>query len=135
MNLPTVSRETWKMVEMQLASPELGQEIKKLDYDHKYSLVDNEGRRFLLTMKGWNEVEIETGGLLILASREDNGRNPNKTFKVKTDIGWFYPMRTQIEQVFKGYLHDRSVGNVWRHARLVAEEYREFLAEMERVAE
>jgi len=119
------------MLDAKKPSPEIGQKVRQLDVYRKYSLVDDKGNRFFVE-RGYSEATFSTGSYQVIVS---NTSKINEVFKVKTDIGFYYPMKMPIEPVFKHDAMGRTVGNTWRHVRMLVREYREFLQHMEEAAE
>lgn len=120
------------MLDAQKTSPEVGQKISNLDYRHKYSLVDGNGKRFLVERTNPGEATFSTGSYDVIVR---NRGDINKVFRLKTDIGYYFPMSMPIEPVFKYSAMERTVGNTLRHVRMLVAEYREFMQHMEEVAE
>ena len=120
------------MLQNSKPSPEMGQKMNSLEYGHPYSLVDNQGRRFIFERTIYGTATFKTGSHEVIVR---NHGKLQKVFRVKTDIGYYFPMQMDIEPVFEVYAMERTVGNAWRHVRMLVKEYREFMQHMEEVAE
>jgi len=109
----------------------MGLKVSRLDPYHPYSLVDHKGRRFFLE-RTYRAATFKTGSFEVVM---ENTGNLATVFRLKTDIGNYFPMNMVIEPAFKYSALERTVGNTWRHVCMLVDEYREFIQHMEEVAE
>lgn len=92
---------------------------------------DNNGKEYTYERFNWRKLEMHCGSDTIIL---EHNKDINKRMKLKTDMGWYYPMYLQLN--FSPItIQTLTPREIHEEALKLIDEYREFKKLMEEVAE
>jgi len=102
---------------------------------HSYKTLatatDRNGKEYTYERLDWRKLEMHCGSNVLVV---EHNKNINKQMKLKTDMGWYYPMYLELN--FNSVtIQTLTPRQIHQEALKLIDEYREFKKLMEEVAE